>query len=141
MINRFNLEYLIGINNKLTSKFKKIGNLIKNYNKKVYYYLDKNSLSHEFFTANWILTLFSNSILKTQYLSIIWDYMIIFGWNFCYFFIIVIIKFYENDIISFNPDQVSEFMKNLLFSEKFNLNFELILDETFILMEKNNNDV
>ena len=141
MINRFNLEDLIGINNKLTSKFKKIGNLIKNYNKKVYYYLDKNSLSHEFFTANWILTLFSNSILKTQYLSIIWDYMIIFGWNFCYFFIIVIIKFYENDIISFNPDQVSEFMKNLLFSEKFNLNFELILDETFILMEKNNNDV
>jgi hypothetical protein len=67
--------------------------------------------------------------------------MIIFGWNFCYFFIIVIIKFYETDIISFNPDQVSEFMKNLLFSEKFNLNFELILDETFILMEKNNNDV
>ena len=67
--------------------------------------------------------------------------MIIFGWKFFYCFIIVIINFYQNDIISFDPDKISEFMKNLLFSNKFNANIESIINKTFIFMEKNNNNV
>ena len=140
MINRFNLEELIGINNKLTNKLKKIGGLIKIYSKKVNNYLEKNSLSHEFFTANWVVTLFSKS-MNNENISLIWDYMIIFGWKFFYCFIIVIINFYQNDIISFDPDKISEFMKNLLFSNKFNANIESIINKTFIFMEKNNNNV
>ena len=140
MINRFNLEELIGINNKLTNKIKKIGELIKIYSKKVNNYLEKNSLSHEFFTANWVVTLFSKS-MNNENISLIWDYMIIFGWKFFYCFIIVVINFYQNDIISFDPDKISEFMKNLLFSNKFNINIESIINKTFIFMEKNNNNV
>ena len=140
MINRFNLEELIGVNNKLTNKLKKIGELIKIYSKKVNSFLEKNSLSHEFFTANWIVTLFSKS-MNNENISLIWDYMIIFGWKFFYCFIIVVINFYQNDIISFDPDKISEFMKNLLFSNKFNINIESIINKTFIFMEKNNNNV
>ena len=140
MINRFNLEELIGVNNKLTNKLKKIGELIKIYSKKVNNFLEKNSLSHEFFTANWIVTLFSKS-MNNENISLIWDYMIIFGWKFFYCFIIVVINFYQNDIISFDPDKISEFMKNLLFSNKFNINIESIINKTFIFMEKNNNNV
>ncbi len=72
-------------------------------------------------------------------LNLIWDFMIIFGWKFFYFFVISIINFYENDIISYNPDQISELKKNLLFSDKFIKNIANIINQTFHLMEINYN--
>ena len=139
IVNRFCLESLIGINNYLLiKKLDKICTLIKNFCKKVSFYLENNNLSYEFFIANWVLTLFSNS-MNIENLNLIWDFMIIFGWKFFYFFVISVINFYENDIISYNPDQISELKKNLLFSDKFIKNIENIINQTFHLMEINYN--
>ncbi len=139
IVNRFCLESLIGINNYLLiKKLDKICTLIKNFCKKVSFYLENNNLSYEFFIANWVLTLFSNS-MNIENLNLIWDFMIIFGWKFFYFFVISVINFYENDIISYNPDQISELKKNLLFSDKFIKNIENIINKTFHLMEINYN--
>ena len=134
LIHKFNLENLIGIKNIMKEKLNQIGILIQKNEKKVYDYLDKNYLDHEFFSANWTLTLMANS-MKNKNLMIIWDYMIIFGWKFYYYFIITVLNFYENIIIKSSQDDLPFIMKNLLNSKQFDLDFNNIINNTFYNME------
>ena len=134
LINKFKFENFIGINNKMKEKLNQIGKLIQKNEKKVCDYLDKNFLDHEFFSANWTLTLMSNS-MSNKNLMIIWDFMIIFGWKFFNYFIITILNFYENVIISCSQDELPFLMKNLLNSKQFDLDFKNIINETFYNME------
>ena len=134
LIHKFNLENLIGIKNIMKEKLNQIGILIQKNEKKVYDYLDKNYLDHEFFSANWTLTLMANS-MKNKNLMIIWDYMIIFGWKFYYYFIITVLNFYENIIINSSQDDLPFLMKNLLNSKQFDLDFNNIINNTFYNME------
>jgi hypothetical protein len=118
----------------MKEKLNQIGILIQKNEKKVYDYLDKNYLDHEFFSANWTLTLMANS-MKNKNLMIIWDYMIIFGWKFYYYFIITVLNFYENIIINSSQDDLPFLMKNLLNSKQFDLDFNNIINNTFYNME------
>ena len=44
-------------------------------------FLSNNGLSHEFFSTNWIITLFAN-VVNPGVLFKIWDFFIIYGWKF-----------------------------------------------------------
>jgi hypothetical protein len=81
----------------------------------------------------------SNS-MSNKNLMIIWDFMIIFGWKFFNYFIITILNFYENVIISCSQDELPFLMKNLLNSKQFDLDLKNIINETFYNMENRDLD-
>ena len=118
----------------MKEKLNQIGKLIQKNEKKVCDYLENNFLDHEFFSANWTLTLMANS-MSNQNLMLFWDFLIIFGWKFFNYFIITILQFYENVIISCSQDELPFLMKNLLNSKQFDLDFKSIINETFYNME------
>ena len=68
------------------------------------------NLNYEFFIAGWVVTLFSNS-MDNQYLFYIWDYMIIFGWDYFYCFVAAVLKKYENEILSLQLNKLTFYMK------------------------------
>ena len=88
------------------------------------------NLNYEFFLAGWVLTLFSNSINK-EYLFYIWDFMIIFGWNYFNCFIIAVLKKYENEILSLPQNKLTFYMKNILKNDSFQKDFETIMKSSF----------
>ena len=81
LIQKFNLENIIGLSNNLSIKLEEITNCLNKYFPKIKKYLESMNLNYEFFLAGWVLTLFSNSI-NNEYLFYIWDFMIIFGWDY-----------------------------------------------------------
>ena len=69
-------------------------------------------------------------------LFFLWDCLIIFGWKFFYYFIVYIIKKYENKILDTDVSQMSFLMKNLLRSQMFKNNFLDIMEKTVNLMQE-----
>ena len=141
MINKFELDKFMGINNnELNDKLNNLGNFLKfyfkKYNKDILTYLEKNYVKHEYFTANWLLTLFSNGMDRNN-LLIVWCFLIVFGWKFFYFFILNILIFFGNDIKKSNETKLSSMMKNLLKNEKFTNNFNIIIENTFTSFKNN----
>ena len=141
MINKFELEKYMGIKyNKLDEKLNDLGNFLKSffkkYNSNLLVFLEKNYVTHEFFTANWLLTLFSNGMDRNN-LLIVWCFLILFGWKFFYFFVLEILFFFEEDIKKTNETKISNMMKTLLKNDKFKLNFNIIIEKTFTLIKNN----
>ena len=82
LINKFQLDKILdnNLNNEFYKKiFNNINSFIIKQMPKFDKFLSDIKLNIEFFTTNWILTLFADSI-DTEFIVIIWDYMIIFGW-------------------------------------------------------------
>ena len=101
-------------------------------------YLTGMKLNYEFFTTNWLLTLFSNS-METKYLFYIWDYMIIFGWKFFKCFVVAVLEEFQNEILKATQTNITFIMKNMLKNKQFNDNFKNIIKKTIrILIEENN---
>jgi hypothetical protein len=92
-------------------------------------FLSNIKLNFEFFTTNWILTLFSDS-MDNEYLTIIWDYMTIFGWKFFEYFILNILILSENSILHLTQNILTSFKKNILRNENFKKNFHKLINET-----------
>ena len=137
LINRFNLEYFLSINNqKLPKQIKYLSQILNKYCKNFINYLKSKFINHDFFTTSWLLTLFSNSMDRKK-LYICWCFMIIFGWKFFYSFIIQIILFYENRLMKINEGKLSKQMKELLKSNVFIKDFNIIMKNTLDFMEKN----
>ena len=111
-------------------------NILNKYVPDIISYLDKQQISHGFFSTNWILTLFSNS-MKGTCLNISWAFMIIFGWKFFYSFVIQILKWHKEDIFNTNVNELCHKMKNILGENKFQSNYQKIIEDTFIFMNKN----
>ena len=123
------------------------GNFLQKYLDELSNYLDKfcpeiskfflnANISHEIFSTNWILTLFSNS-MDNKYLFIIWDFLIIFGRNFFMNFVICVLNFFKNEILNEKQNNITFFMRNILRNKKFEENFKLIVDKTIDFMHKN----
>ena len=137
LINRFNLEYFLSINNqKLPKQIKYLSQILNKYCKNFINYLKSKFINHDFFTTSWLLTLFSNSMDRKK-LYICWCFMIIFGWKFFYSFIIQIILFYENDLMKINEGKLSKQMKEILKCNSFIKDFNNIMKNTLDFMEKN----
>ena len=137
LIQKFNLEYIIGVSNNLIIKLEGISNCLNKYIPKIKNYLGNMNLNYEFFIAGWVLTLFSNS-MNNHYLFYIWDYMIIFGWDYFNCFVIAVLKRYEDEILSVPQNQLTFYMKNILRNNAFQNDFEIIVKSSFnyLLKEK-----
>jgi hypothetical protein len=134
MMNKFKFDKIIGIqNNELNSKLDQIGELIKQSLPGFSRFLEKNYLTHEFFTVSWVITVFSNT-LKSHNLFKVWDLFLIFGWKFINYFIISILQTFESTITKYNPGNLSVNMKSLLKSDTFDQSFDYIIKNTFELL-------
>ena len=132
LINKLNLDKILdnNLNNEFYEKiFRNINSFILKQMPKLDKFLSDIKLNIEFFTTNWILTLFGDSI-DNEFLVIIWDYMIIFGWKFIKYFILNILLKSENDILNSTENNLTFIKKNLLRNEKFRNNFDKIVKDT-----------
>ena len=135
LINRFDLDIYMGINNKnLVKNLDYFSKLLKKYVPDIISFFDSKLLNHEFFTTNWILTLFSNC-MNRNCLVIIWCFMIVFGWKFFYCFVIELLKFYIDDILKTNENALNYKMKQLLNNDTFEHNLNMIIKNTLKLMK------
>ena len=137
LLQKFEFEKLLGLQNELDNKLKNISFYIKNYCQEIYNYFDSMKLSHEFFTTNWMITLFSNS-MDNKYLFIVWDFLIIFGWKFFKYFIVSILNIYKDNILEEEQNTLTFFMKNIFRNDTFTKKFKDILNKTFEFMNKDN---
>lgn len=135
MINKFNLINLYGVSNDLKRKVDLIGMQIKKALPELCHFFEYNLLNHEFFTANWVLTLFSCH-MNREHLFIVWDFMIVFGWKFFDNFIIEVLQKYWKKIISCEPAKLSSLMKNLFKSPDFAQDFNNIVTCTMDKMKQ-----
>ena len=137
LINRFELDKFMGINNKyLVQNLKHFSNILNKYVPDIISFFDNKLLNHEFFSTNWILTLFSNCMSKNE-LIIIWCFMIVFGWKFFYCFAIELLNFYKEDIFQTNENELNYKMKKILNDDKFEGNLNVLIKNTFQLMKNN----
>ena len=140
-INKLNLDKILdnNLNNEFYEKiFRNINSFILKQMPKLDKFLSDIKLNIEFFTTNWILTLFGDSI-DNEFLVIIWDYMIIFGWKFIKYFILNILLKSENDILNSTENNLTFIKKNLLKKEKFRNNFDKIVRDTEQMMINDDN--
>jgi len=134
LVNKLNLNDLIGITElEIQHKLETVGKLLEKHTPSIVKYLERNLLNHEFFTTGWIIPLFSNS-MKKEILFKFWDFFIIYGWNFFYYFIVSILFFFEKRILAADPNTLSLFIKKLLKSEIFEKSFGKIVQKTFELL-------
>ena len=137
LIRKFNLEdYYAEKNPKLAAEINKFAKILNKYIPDIINYFNAKLLNHDFFTTDWILTLFGNS-MNSDNLFICWNFMIIFGWKFFYCFVIQILVFYQSIIFSTNENGLSQLMKNLLKEEKFSRNLPIIIEKALMFMQKN----
>ena len=94
-------------------------------------------LNYEYFTTNWVFTLFSNS-METKYLFSVWDYMIIFGWKFFRCFVVSVLIEFENEILNSKQNNITFIMKNMLKNKQFNSKFQFIIIQTIKMLIKEN---
>ena len=135
IITKLNFEKVFGVNNKLIDIMNIIKDLIKEFCPDFLIYMKKNGISHEMFTANWIITLFSKGYKNQQILLLIWNFILIFGWKFIFLFIISMIMFFERKIINYDMFKFNIYMKGIFKSDDFINNYKEIIDNTFNLME------
>ena len=141
LIHKFDLEKILCVtnNNFFIKKLEESNNYIKNKLPKLSAYLNDMKLNYEFFTTNWILTLFSNS-METNNLFYVWDFMIIFGWKFFRCFVVAVLDFFEKDILNGSQNNLTYIMKNMLKNKKFNDHFKEIIFKTKEMLI-NENDI
>ena len=101
---------------------------MEKYNPEIVNFFEKKYIYHEFFSTDWILTLFSNS-MEPKNLFICWNFMIFFGWKFFYSLVIQILRFYKRVIFHTNENGLNYLMKNLLKGKKFTEDLPNILRE------------
>ena len=118
------------LNNEYYEKiFKNINIFIARQIPRLDKFLTEKKLNIEFFTMSWILTLFSDS-MDTEFLVLIWDYMIVFGWKFVKYFILNILLKSQNEILNSTQSDLTHTKKNLLKNGKFKTNFRKIIKDT-----------
>ena len=136
-INRFELYNNFGIDNKnLIQKMQYFETLIIKYIPELNKFFISKSLNHEFFSARWIISIFSNSMNKNE-LIICWCFMIIFGWKFFYSFSIQVLIKYKEIIINCKETKLCFEMKNILNNSRFIKDFNSIIKNTFNFMSSN----
>ena len=138
LINKYGLNkyFCISYNNKLEERLENLGKFLERFLSDLLEFFNDNFLTHQFFTANWVITLLS-TVLDRECCTVVWEFMILFGWKFFYFLIASILLFYKKEIMFENPRNLSIKMKNLFKKEDFQKDFIVILRNCFVLMQKN----
>ena len=138
LLNLMKMVNILSANNekKILKILNDISNILKKYIPDIFEYFEEKGLSHDFFSARWIFTLFSSSLERNN-LVIVWCFMIIFKWKFVYCFIIQILRKYEKYIYNLSEAQVCYKMKDLLKTQKFKKDFKEIIRNTLNFMKNN----
>ena len=132
LIDKLDLDKILDNNTNKTffeKQLQNVNTLIKKQMPKLDKFLSNIKINLEFFSTSWILTLFSDS-MNNEFISIIWDYMIIFGWKFFKYFILNILLICETDILNSTQNNLTYIKKNMLRNEKFKINFHKIINDT-----------
>lgn len=136
-VNKFKLnEFMRVDDNTLLKKVNIVAKILEKHCSVVVKHLKEKFLNHEFFSAGWIITLFSNQMEK-HCLKKVWAFMIIFGWKFFYCLIIEVLNRQQDKILSFNETNLCNKMKELVKEEEFVKNFNEIIQNTLNFMRKN----
>ena len=138
LIHKFNLDKILDNNLKnvfFEKKLEHINLLLVQKLPKLNKFLSELKLNFEFFTTNWILTLFSDS-MDNEYLTIVLDFMSIFGWKFFEYFILNILILSENDIINSTQINLTYIKKKIIRNEKFKKNFYKLIKDTIYTLIK-----
>ena len=135
IINKLELEQIFLNNQFLKKILEKINVLLLKNLPKINKFLSDINLNFDYFITSWILSLFSSS-METEYLSIIWDYIIIFGWKFVKYFILNILISCENDILNSTLDNLASIKKNIFKNKIFKKNFNSLIDDSVQSMIK-----
>ena len=135
LINKFDLDKILCTSNsdRFIKQLKDINNFLVQRLPKLSKHLENMQLNYEFFTTNWILTLFSNS-MDTKYLFYVWDYMIIFGWKFFKCFVVAVLMNFENDILNSTQNNINFIKKTMLKNNKFDIDFKSIIFKTLQIL-------
>ena len=134
---RFNLEKNLSIQNRdLSDNYNYFCLLLNKYVPEIVNYFELKGLNHCFFSISWMITLFSNS-MKRKYLIKTWCFMILFGWKFFYSFVINILRYYKNEILSKEENKLSDYMKLILNDNNFCNNYKNIVKNTLNFMNDN----
>ena len=116
-------------NNFFVKKLEKINLLLMKKLPKLNKFLSNIKLNFDFFITNWILTLFSDS-MDTEHLTIIWDFMGIFGWKFFEYFVLNVFILCENSILNSTQNNLTYIKKNIFRNENFKKNFNNLIKDT-----------
>ena len=137
-LQKFNFGELLGLGTGLclNKKINLLGKYLEKFCPEIIKFLDNSKLSHEFFSTNWMITLFANS-MESHYLFIMWDFLIIFGWKFFMCFCVSALNFFKKEIINEQQNNLTFFMKNIFRNEKFKGNFKQIINKSFDLLNQN----
>ena len=137
-INILKMDNFIGVENdkKIVNKLNELNIILNKYVPDIIKFFNDNLVSHDFFTIQWLITLFSTS-MERKYLVIIWCFMIVFNWKFAYSFIIQILKKYKNKIFNSAESQLCFKMKNILKNDEFKNDFNEIIQNTINFMKNN----
>ena len=137
-LQKFDFAKLLGNKNGnfLQKNLDELSSYLDKYCPEISKFFINANICHEIFSTNWILTLFSNS-MNNKYLFIIWDFLIIFGNNFFMCFVICVLNLFKNEILNEKQSNITFFMRNILRNQKFEENFNLIVDKTIDFMNKN----
>ena len=136
LIKKYNFDNLLGVNsNDLSLKLESISNFINKNVPQISQYFSSMRLNFSFFTTNWVLTLFANS-MNNKYLFYVWDFMIIFGWKFFKCFVVAVLKNFEKNILNIPQSKLNLLMKNILKSDEFTSKFKNIISDSMEYMIK-----
>ena len=132
------MDNFIGVGNekKMVSKLNEFSEILNRHVPKIIKFFNDKSVSHDFFSTGWILTLFSTS-MEPKYLVALWCFMIIFRWKFVYGFIIQILKKYERNILKSSEGELPLKMKNIFRQKDFKNDFNDIIQKTLNFMKNN----
>ena len=135
-INFLKLENFLGINNQknLPDKINNISDILEKYIPDIINVFNEKFVKIEIFLTNWILTIFSCSMNRKN-LIICWCFLILFGWKFFYCFIIQILIQYQSMIFNLNEVDLCKKMKNILHSNEFIQDFNIIINNTIDFMK------
>ena len=122
-------------NNTVRKKLNEIERILKKFVPDLLKFLENNLLNHEFFTTQWIITIFANSV-KPNNLFKVWDLAFVYGWKFLNNFIVAILLTFKQVIMEYEIYHLSTFMRNLLKSDLFDQSFLHILQLSFDIINE-----
>ena len=120
---------------KLNNYLEILNKLIEIFLPVVYIHLKNNKINNNFYASAWLITLFTNTMIKNKNIKIlikIFDCFFCDEWKFIFNLILLLFKKNQNKILSLKNENLMKFLNNEIYLNDFYNEDEKILDN-FIL--------
>lgn len=136
LIKRFGMSKIFSsYNSEVLVKLERMDKLIRRFLPTLHMFFESIYINHEFFTTQWIITLFASAV-HIPFLYKLWDFLIVYGWDFFFYFVLQVLLTFEKKILNCNYYNLSVFVKAIMRTDDFCNSFASIIHKTFELMEK-----